>query len=248
MLSKASVKYIQSLQHKKFRDEHHAFVAEGPKLLIELIDEGFFELEALFLLRSWMEEMGNNLTGKYIDKIQVVEEFELEKISALKSPNKGVGVFKKRNPFSDFEINDSITLVLDDINDPGNMGTIIRTADWFGIKNIVCSLNTVDCYNPKVVQSTMSSLARVNIFYTDLFEWLNKNKKVPIYCTALNGLKLSQISNKIEAILIIGNEANGVSHQVMSCADEMITIPKNGKAESLNAAVATSILLYEFKR
>lgn len=248
MLSKASVKYIQSLQHKKFRDEHHVFVAEGPKLLSELINEGFFELETLYLLKSWMEELDHNLIGKYKEKIHVVEDFELEKISALKSPNKGVGVFKKINPVSDFKINDSITLILDDINDPGNLGTIIRTADWFGIKNIVCSLNTVDCYNPKVVQSTMSSLARVNIFYTDLIKWLQENRKVPIYCTALNGLKLSQIKNKNEALLIIGNEANGVSQEVMSCADEMITIPKIGKAESLNAAVATSILLYEFKR
>jgi TrmH family RNA methyltransferase len=248
MLSKASVKYIQSLQHKKFRDEHHVFVAEGPKLLTELIEEGFFELESLFLLKSWLDELDEKLLKKYKDKIQVVEEFELEKISALKSPNKGVGVFKKREPVSDFKIKGSITLVLDDINDPGNMGTIIRTADWFGIKNIVCSLNTVDCYNNKVVQSTMSSLARVNIFYTDLVKWLEENKNVPIYCTALNGLKPNQIKIKNEAILIIGNEANGVSSEVMNCADEMITIPKIGKAESLNAAVATSILLYEFKR
>jgi TrmH family RNA methyltransferase len=248
MLSKASVKYIQSLQHKKFRDEHHVFVAEGPKLLTELIEEGFFELESLFLLKSWLDALDEKLLIKYKDKIQVVEEFELEKISALKSPNKGVGVFKKREPVSDFKIKGSITLVLDDINDPGNMGTIIRTADWFGIKNIVCSFNSVDCFNNKVVQSTMSSLARVNIFYTDLVKWLEENKNVPIYCTALNGLNSNQIKIKNEAILIIGNEANGVSNEVMNCADEIITIPKIGNAESLNAAVATAILLYEFKR
>ena len=248
MLSKASVKYIQSLQHKKFRDEHHVFIAEGPKILTELIEDGFFELECLYLIKNWADELDNKLLERYKDKIQVIEGFELEKISALKSPNKGVGVFKKRIAISDFKIKESITLVLDDINDPGNMGTIIRTADWFGIENIACSLNTVDCYNPKVVQSTMSSLARVNIFYTDLVKWLDDNKKVPIYCATLNGMKLNDIQNKNEAILIIGNEANGVSQQVMNCADEMITIPKIGKAESLNAAVATSILLYEFKR
>jgi TrmH family RNA methyltransferase len=248
MLSKTSIKYIQSLQHKKFRDEHHVFVAEGPKLLTELIEEAFFEFESLFLIKSWLDEFDEKWLIKYKDKIQVVEEFELEKISALKSPNKGVGVFKKRNPISDFKIKDSITLVLDDINDPGNMGTIIRTADWFGVKNIVCSLNTVDCYNPKVVQSTMSSLARVNIFYTDLVKWLEENKNAPIYCASLIGLKSNQIKNKNEAILIIGNEANGVSREVMNCADEIITIPKIGNAESLNAAVATAILLYEFKR
>ena len=248
MLSKANVKYIQSLQHKKFRDEYHVFVAEGPKLMTELLEDDFFELEALFLIRSWMDELDNSLLEKFKEKVHVVEEFELEKISALKSPNKGVGLFKKKTPVSDFDIKASITLVLDDINDPGNMGTIIRTADWFGIKNIVCSMNTVDCYNPKVVQSTMSSLSRVNIIYTDLIKWLQKNKNIPIYCSALDGLKLNQIENKNEAILIIGNEANGVSHEVMNCADEMITIPKIGEAESLNAAVATSIMLYEFKR
>lgn len=248
MLSKASVKYIQSLQHKKFRDEHHVFVAEGPKLLTELIEDSFFELEALFVLKSWFDQLDDKFIGESKDKIQIIEEFELDKISALKSPNKGVGIFKKRDPFFDFKINDSITIVLDDINDPGNLGTIIRTADWFGIKNIVCSINTVDCYNPKVVQSTMSSLARVNIIYTDLITWLHANKNVRVYCTALNGMSLNQIENKNEAILIIGNEANGVSHEVMNCADEMITIPKVGKVESLNAAVATSILLYEFKR
>ena len=141
------------------------------------------------------------------------------------------------------DITGKITLVLDTIQDPGNLGTIIRTADWFGIENIICSPACADMYNPKVVQSTMGSLARVNIFYTNLEEWLQKNKKIKKYATALNGKNISELKNVKEAIIIIGNEGKGISDAVMDLVEEKITIPKIGEAESLNAAVATGIIL-----
>ena len=248
MLSKTTVKYIQSLQHKKFRDEHHAFVAEGPKLIIDLIEDGFFELKMLFAVQDWVNQLNKSILYKINDKVQLIEEFELEKIAAYKSPNKVVAVFKIKSGDYDFNTKNKITLVLDDINDPGNLGTIIRTADWFGIENIVCSMNTVDKFNPKVVQSTMSSLARVNVIYADLHNWLIKNKDIPVYCTLLNGIDSKNIKNKKEGIIVIGNEANGISDKIQSLATENITIPKSGNAESLNAAIATSIVLYEFNR
>ena len=248
MLSKATIKYIQSLQHKKFRDEHHAFLAEGPKLLSELIQANCFECEMVYAVSEWENAVDQNILLNGNIRVQIVEDFELLKISNLKTPNLVVGIFKMKIPQEHFDIKNRITLVLDDINDPGNLGTIIRTADWFGIKNIVCSMNTVDCYNPKVVQSTMSSLARVNLIYTDIVEWLSKSKSVQILATTLHGRPLKDIHQLSEAILIIGNEANGITDDVLNLAHEKITIPKIGKAESLNAAVATSIVLYELTR
>jgi len=145
--------------------------------------------------------------------------------------------------FVPVDIKQKLTLVLDNIQDPGNMGTIIRTADWFGVDNIICSHACADKYNPKVVQSTMGSLSRVNVYYTDLGEWLQKNTSIKIYATALDGNNISTVNNIKEAIIIIGNEGKGISEPVMQLVNEKITIPKIGEAESLNAAVATGIIL-----
>ncbi len=248
MLSKATIKYIQSLQHKKFRDEHHAFIAEGPKLLNELIQTNIFECEMIYAVSEWASAIDQNKLQNGNIRLQVIEDFELLKISNLKTPNLAVGVFKMKIPQEKINVHNCITLVLDDINDPGNLGTIIRTADWFGVKNIVCSMNTVDCYNPKVVQSTMSSLARVNLIYTNIEEWLLRNNSVRILATTLNGASIKAMPPLSEAIVIIGNEANGIANAILDVAHEKITIPKIGHAESLNAAVATSIVLYELTR
>ncbi|MGB4844794.1 MAG: RNA methyltransferase, partial [Ferruginibacter sp.] len=141
----------------------------------------------------------------------------------------------------------TITLALDTIQDPGNLGTIIRIADWFGIANIVCAAGTADIYNPKVVQSTMGSLGRVNIVYTDLPVWLMRNKKIKIYSASLDGKDVKSFGRLKEGIIVIGNEANGVSDEVLQMVDAKITIPKIGEAESLNAAVATGIILSHLK-
>jgi TrmH family RNA methyltransferase len=172
-----------------------------------------------------------------------VEDFELKKISSLSTAHSVVAVFKKREQNLKIETAGKIILALDTIQDPGNLGTIIRIADWFGLTDIVCSVGCADMHNAKVVQSTMGSLGRVNIIYTDLVEWLKKNKKVKIYSASLEGKDIKTVGKLKEGIIIIGNEANGVSDEVMKLVDEKITILKTGEAESLNAAVATGIIL-----
>jgi TrmH family RNA methyltransferase len=246
MLSKATIKDIQSLQHKKFRDESHTFSAEGPKVVHELLQEAAFECMAIYGLADWIEKE-IQLLPDFEKYMHVVTDFELSKLATYATPNKVVAVFKKAAVVLNFELKNNITLVLDDIQDPGNLGTIIRTADWFGVKNIVCSLKTADAYNSKVVQSTMASLARVNILCTDHIDWVRKNRSVKVLATLLHGNPLKNYKGMGEAILLIGNEANGLSDELQQFADEKITIPGFGKAESLNAAIATAIVLYELK-
>ena len=246
MLSKATIKDIQSLQHKKFRDESHLFSAEGPKVVLELLQESAFECVAIYGLADWIAKACQDFPA-FEKNMHVVTEIELSKLATYNTPNKVVAVFKKAKVISNFELKKNITLVLDDIQDPGNLGTIIRTADWFGVKNIVCSLKTADAYNSKVVQSTMASLARVNILYTDHIDWVKKNHSVKVLATLLQGNALKNYKGIGEGILMIGNEANGLCEELQQLADEKITIPAYGNAESLNAAIATAIVLYELK-
>ena len=248
MINKSAVKYIQSLQHKKFRDEHSAFIAEGPKVVIELLQHNIFECEQLYCNVSGLNYLSEKIKKQFAEKIIEVEDFELEKISALITANNLLGVFKKKPAFQSINISNSLTLFLDDMQDPGNLGTIIRTADWFGIKTIFCSNATADCYNPKVVQSTMASLGRVNIIYGNLIEELLKQGNIKKYAAVLAGKNLESFEKIKEGILIIGNESKGISSAVMELVDEKITIPKIGQAESLNAAVATGIILYSITK
>jgi TrmH family RNA methyltransferase len=246
MISKSTIKYIQSLQHKKVRDEHNEFVAEGNKLVTELLREKNIICKRIYALQSWVDQLESFLSTELSSIIEIIEPFELEKIAAYSTPNQVIAIFEKKEMQFQFSTQSNHTLVLDHIQDPGNLGTIIRTADWFGIQNIVCSKNTVDIYNPKVVQSTMASLARVNVVYTDLTDWLSKQKSLPIYAAALEGTSLNQIQANNESILIIGNEANGISDDILKLATQKITIEKFGNAESLNAAIATAIILHQF--
>ncbi len=243
MLNKTHTKYIQSLHHKKFRDEYGVFIAEGTKVVLELLDSREFVCRELFAEYDWLQNNEIILKKYSGTAVTAVKDFELDKISLLATPNKVLAVFKKKSENEAKNIKGKITLVLDAIQDPGNLGTIIRTADWFGIENIVCSPACADMYNPKVVQSTMGSLARVNIFYSSLINWLQENKTVKIYAAVLDGKSIATIKNIKEAIIIIGNEGKGISDDVMKLVDEKITIPKIGEAESLNAAVATGIIL-----
>jgi TrmH family RNA methyltransferase len=242
VLSKSRIKYIQSLHHKKFRDEEAAYIAEGTKVVTELLQSGKFICKQLIALPQWVHENEANITKYYAGEITEVKDFELEKISALSSPNQVIAIFEKAKG-EVVTVTGKITLVLDTIQDPGNLGTIIRIADWFGVSSIICSVSSADVYNPKVVQSTMGSLSRVTIIYTDLKEWLSKNKQIKIYAAALKGNTINTIKNITEAIIVIGNESKGISDELLQLADEKITIPKIGEAESLNAAVATGIIL-----
>ena len=247
MLSKTHTKYIQSLQHKKFRDEYGVFLAEGPKVVMDLLNTRKFVCKEIFALNNWVEEHAKLLSLLRDRVITQVEDFELQKISSLSTAHDVVAVFEKRKPVYEFKPASKITLALDTIQDPGNLGTIIRIADWFGIENIICSIGCADMYNAKVVQSTMGSLGRVNVIYTNLVEWLQKNNAIKIYSASLEGKNVKAFGKLKEGIIIIGNEANGVSKKVMELVNEKITIPRIGEAESLNAAVATGIILSHIK-
>jgi RNA methyltransferase, TrmH family len=242
MLNKTHTKYIQSLHHKKFRDELGEFIAEGPKVVLELLDSREFVCIYIAALESWVESNRHQLQKYPGPQLFIVKDFELEKISLLTTPNNVLAVFKKKAPLPPM-VNKKITLALDGIQDPGNFGTIIRTADWFGVDTVICAATCADMYNPKVVQSTMGSLARINIIYTDLAEWLQQHQAIKKYAAALNGQPLHSGAKPDEAIIIIGNEGKGISDAILQQADEKITIPKIGDAESLNAAVATGIIL-----
>ena len=229
-------KQIRQLQLKKFRDETGLFVAEGRKAVEEL--RKGFQLEML------IDE--TNATPK-----------EIEQISGLRSPQGVIGVFRQREKTADITVSqDELILALDDIQDPGNLGTIIRTADWFGVRKIVCSLHSADCYNPKVVQATMGALARVQVFYTDLPEWLRHVRRTlpewPVYGTLLDGTNLYEQQLSEGGLIVMGNEGNGLSDSVRRQLTHRLLIPSwptdADTSESLNVSIATALILAEFRR
>lgn len=240
MLSKSRVKYIQTLGQKKFREQEGLFVAEGPKLVKELLETAGVKLQAIYALKEWISN--NEKAGDAAPVTEVTGQ-ELEKISQLTTPNNVVAIVQQFEKNPAISTTGNIILALDGIQDPGNLGTIIRIADWFDIKQIVCSQDCADLYNPKVVQSTMGSIARVNVLYTDLWDWLSGQENTPIYATALEGQDITAMHKIQEGIIITGNESKGVSNEILNLASERITIPRRGSAESLNAAVATGIVL-----
>lgn len=235
MLTKSDILKIQSLKDKKVRYESGLFLVETPKLINELIDSAF-EIEKIYTTEEhWIEKKSKNL------EIEIISEKELSRISQLKTPHLAVALAKKKlvAPYNKTE---GITLVLDGIQNPGNVGTIIRIADWFAVKKIVASLDTADAFGPKVVQATMGSIFRIPIEYTDLTTFLTDNT-LPVYGALLNGEDAFE-NGKIEnGILIIGNESQGIRKEIKHFITKALTIPRFGKAESLNAAVATGIML-----
>ena len=243
MLSKKIVKYIQSLSHKKFRDEEGVFIAEGPKVVSEFLMSANTPCKIICAEKKWLSENKSLLKNINPENIFETDEHWLKSISLLKTPNKVVGVFYKKRISENKNLYKKISLMLDDLQDPGNLGTIIRIADWFAIENIICSENSVDCYNPKVVQSTMGSLSRVNVFYTNLSAFIQNNKKPVVYATTLSGTSIFELPKINEGIILIGNESKGVQQDLLKLASHRITIPKAGQAESLNAAVAAGIIL-----
>jgi TrmH family RNA methyltransferase len=237
MLVKAKAKYIQSLGQKKHRDSEGLFIAEGPKIVSELLDATPNYIEEVYAVKEWLKEYPSRK-----DFIEVTEE-ELEKLSQLKTPNQVVAVLRKFDNDHPIEVKGKLSLVLDTIQDPGNLGTIIRIADWFGIGQVICSNDCADIYNPKVVQATMGSIARVKVFYANLEEWLDQQKDISIYATMLEGKDITKMPPIRDGLIVIGNESKGIHEGILSMTNERITIPRKGKAESLNAAVATGIIL-----
>ncbi len=238
MLIKSQVKYIQSLSHKKLRDSEGVFVAEGPKLINELLSARL-PVQQLYAVKEWITEQGGALTAGVTE----ISQSELERISLLQTPNQVLGVFKKPDFSANTPLRNSISLMLDTVQDPGNLGTIIRCADWFGIKQIFCSTDCADAWNPKVVQATMGSIARVQVAYGPLGRWLDQAPGLPTYAAVLEGTDLRKLSPVKEGIIIIGNESKGISEAILARCSNRITIPRHGEAESLNAAVATGIIL-----
>ncbi len=235
MISKNEVKYIISLSDKKNRDREGLFVAEGPKLVNELMANGI-EPKAIYATQS-----GGIAFNTKPEIIRTVSPDELQRISGFETPNETLGIFYQRK-LPRYELTHRLSLALDGIQDPGNLGTILRTADWFGITQIFASADTADCYNPKVVQSTMGSIARVAVYYTQLAELLS-GTEIPVFGALLKGENLYRIQAGKEGIIIIGNESKGIRKNVLPFINRAITIPRVGNAESLNAAVATGIIL-----
>jgi len=239
MISKRQIKIITSLHQKKYRKLNGLFVAEGKKVIQEFLDS-HFELDTLFTTDEAL--FGADVA------VNLISEAELKKISFLKTPNKALALFKIADP--DLTKDTGLIVALDAIRDPGNLGTIIRLCDWFGVKQLVCSGTTVDCYNPKVIQATMGSLTRVHVLYTNLETYLSTTE-LPIFGAFMDGTNVYKAQLPTNAILVMGNEANGVSEEISNLITEKIAIPRFGdlqQTESLNVAMATGILLNEFKR
>jgi len=247
MLSKARIKLITQLKQKKFREINNMFIAEGSINVTDFIKSGI-NVIGLFATDKWMQTNEQNIANK---NLTLVSTKELKKISALSSPSEVLAILSLpiTNDVNNISI-ENLTLALDSISDPGNLGTIIRTADWFGIKQIFCSSNTVDAYNPKVVQATMGSLARVEVIHTDLKKlFTNKPKNLPIFGAVLNGEPITKFKPQENGIILIGSEAHGISNELLPYITQKITIPSvnqnlSNNLESLNASVANAIICY----
>lgn len=243
MLVKSKAKYIQSLGQKKFRQQEGVFIAEGPKLVKELLTEHSDSVSEVFALKEWIDD-NKELAAK--TGTNEISEADLSKISQLTTPNQVLAVIKQFTEIKPVAEKDKFILALDGIQDPGNLGTIVRIADWFGVQHIVCSEDSADRYNPKVVQSTMGSIGRVNVFYTSLTKWLCEQQDARIYAAVLEGQDITRMQEPAGGVIVIGNESKGISEEVLQFCNVSITIPQKGKAESLNAAVATGIILSHF--
>ena len=240
MVSKNQIKLISSLQQKKYRVANQLFFAEGVKVIQELLLSNF-ELEHLYTTQNDFEKV---LTSKKT----LVHETDLKKISALATPNTCLAVFKI--PVEKKIMESGLMVALDSIRDPGNLGTILRLCDWFGVKQLLCSKETVDIYNPKVVQATMGSIARVNVNYIDLKAFVSQTK-LPVFGTFMDGENIYKTALPKEGIIVMGNEANGISQELEKIIKNRLSIPRFGdiqKTESLNVATATAIILSEFRR
>ncbi len=237
-MTKADQKFVAQLKQKKYRNLHQAFVVEGWKSIADFIKGGFTPLK-IYAIDSEKYGFSTEIN------MESVSFKQLKQISFLQHPKDALAIFKPKNEMQLPQ--KGLVLALDGLQDPGNLGTIIRTADWFGVQHIVCSKNTVDCYNPKVVQATMGALAHVRVLYTDLNQFLQQTP-LPVFGTFLQGDNLFQTELPDQAVIVIGNEGNGIGKPISDLITHRITIPKaaGALAESLNASVATAVVLSSF--
>jgi len=247
MISKNKIRFIRSLEKKKFRNESGCFLAEGNKLVADSLP--FFECECLIAKSSWLAMQGDVRTNELI----IAEEDDIEKVSLLKTPQDVLAVFRQPCHTLDNEtLRNELSLVLDGIQDPGNFGTIIRLADWFGIRRLICSPDTADVYNPKTVQATMGAIARVRVFYVTLSEWLDNVKDISVYGAFLEGKNIYAETLSSSGLIVMGNEGNGISRSVEERITQKLYIPnyppEAETTESLNVAAATAIVCSEFRR
>ena len=254
MLSKNRIKFINSLKKKKFREKHRQFIIEGDKMVREFINSNYV-INQIISTEKWLELIPSNLEMPS-EKVEFVKPSELKKLSAFKTPANVLAIVH----FQDYqllfeEITENITIILDSINDPGNMGTIIRSASWFGINNIICSPDCVDIYNPKVLQATMGALCSVHVFYEELVPLLKKysdETDFPIYGTFPAGNSIYELELSSKGFIILGNESRGISEKYLAFINQKLSIPSfpscKNRAESLNVSTATAIILSEFRR
>ncbi|HEY4326931.1 MAG TPA: RNA methyltransferase [Mucilaginibacter sp.] len=245
MLSKSQISLLKSLQQKKERVEHGLFLVEGYKSITEFINSSY-QVEAIYHTAQFSPKVLKLSQKINIGEISVTE---MEKISSLKTPQEIVAIVKIPNwpTLNHVALKQQFSIVLDGIQDPGNMGTIIRIADWFGIKNIICSVDTVDAYNPKVVQATMGSLARINVYYTNIAIILTQ-VDLPIFGAMLKGENIYKADFGDEGLIVLGNEGNGLKPDVEKLINKSVTIPRKGEAESLNVAIAAALFCSEINR
>ena len=242
MLSNLRKKEIISLKQKKYRQRYRQFVVEGEKSVLELCQSSY-SIQEILLTQTQFDRIGDRLPSA---KVLIISNKDSEQLSTLETSPGIMAVSNfKESTIENVVFKNKFTLMLDSISDPGNLGTIIRIADWYGIENVICSPNCVDLYNPKTIASTMGSFTRINCIYEELEDVL-KNCKVTSYACVMNGELIQTIKKPKEGIIIIGNEAIGIRSEIEKLATSKITIPKIGKAESLNAAIATAIVCYSF--
>lgn len=245
MLSKNTVKFIKSLHQKKYRSESERFFVEGKKSVLEVLNSDFL-VDLLLVTDSFQQEY-SGILQTFQGELILVTQNQLEQVGQFQSNDSALAVVRmKKNTAFDHEKQDLI-LALDDVRDPGNLGTIIRVADWYGIKKLVFSPQTAEFYNPKVIQATMGSFSRVQFFYEDLANVFDQ-WKVPVYGAFLDGENIHQMKQPAPGVLLMGNEAKGISLELEKKVTQKVTIPGFGQAESLNVAIATAILCDNFKR
>jgi len=255
MISKAKIKQVRQLEKKKYRDEYQLFVAEGNKLVSDLIP--FFECEWMIANASWITTQSTltgfeTLLGFKVKELILAGEDDIRKVSLLKNPQDVLAVFRRPSyTIEDVNPAEGLVLALDGIQDPGNLGTMIRLADWFGIEHVVCSPDTADAFGPKAVQASMGALVRVKVHYTHLEDFVSE-RDIPVYGAFLNGNSLYEEALSSHGIIIIGNEGNGIRPSIESLVNQRLYIPAypptRKSSESLNAAIAAAIICAEFRR
>ncbi|HEY0651687.1 MAG TPA: RNA methyltransferase [Chryseosolibacter sp.] len=243
MLSKADIRYIKSLQVKKYRKQEQCFIVEGAKSVQELLQSDFHVVTLL-----GTPDFLTTIDPKINARVEEVSEKDLEGLGEFQTSNSAVAVARMKPNRPVMLLDHQYALVLDDIRDPGNLGTIIRTADWYGINSIIASSETADFYNPKVINSTMGSFTRASIYYTDLVSFLDSVKGRPIYGAYLEGQNIYKTKFAAGGFIVIGNESRGINGVLEKYISQKITIPRVGKAESLNAAIATAVILDNLRR